>query len=454
MSRWIDRFNQHNFINILNDLENKINEVSLPSDANEDVVLEYARFSKVVKYIRDITDSVDPDLTTIHIFNETSGNLQAALNEFNAFSSNKSIGNIQNANNNIDNILNSISRAFVYYSKPAKSKLKDIVKSYSDILDQHREDYQSAAEKEVNKLSASSTQKINELDNSSAELKNNLDEIRNKIDKLQEELTSLEQQAQSQLAEFNTQFQNSQSEKSKKADDLFEKINEKHSNQLEKNSLLLNDQLDKEKKKFNDLFQKSNDYADNEFRNLTSKAGSILDVLRKLQDDAETVFGVVQNTAQAGAHKKYASEERRTANLYRYGAISLMLLAVAVLVAPEVLKFTSEQQTVSQFIININWDSLLKRLPVSVILFAPAFYLARESNKHRQNEFQNRRRELTLKTLDPYLALINDETKSEELKCQIARDIFGENKTTINQDENTSDILAQLSNLVKNLSSK
>jgi hypothetical protein len=167
-----------------------------------------------------------------------------------------------------------------------------------------------------------------------------------------------------------------------------------------------------------------------------------------LRQDAETVFGVVQNTIQAGAHKTYADNERKTANTYRYAAIFLMLSAVAILVLPEIIKFIRIEDIEKYF---VDWDNLLKRLPISAVLFAPAFYLARESSKHRQNEFQNRRRELTLRTIDPYLALLKEETKKDELKGQIAQSIFGGNDNQPGVNSDASDVIAQVANLTNNL---
>ena len=79
----------------------------------------------------------------------------------------------------------------------------------------------------------------------------------------------------------------------------------------------------------------------------------------------------------------------------------------------------------------------------------PAFYLARESGKHRNNEILNRRRELILSTIDPYLALLTAD-KADQIKADIAKGIFSEGQIPSDSDgAEASNFIAQLTNLIK-----
>lgn len=96
-----------------------------------------------------------------------------------------------------------------------------------------------------------------------------------------------------------------------------------------------------------------------------------------------------------------------------------------------------------------DWKKALARIPFSAAILIPAFYLAKESNKHRTVEFSNRRRELILSTIDPYLTLL-DKTKADEIKAEIAKGIFSEG--TPSEDTSPIDIsnlVSQLANLIK-----
>ena len=162
--------------------------------------------------------------------------------------------------------------------------------------------------------------------------------------------------------------------------------------------------------KYNDWLSSVHNKADDEFVILSTKAGVILTALDKLHQDAESVFGVVQNTVQAGAHKQHADEEKKPANRWRFGAIGLMMLAIATVIAPELYRVF-----LHKFEVGFDFDAMLQRTLVASILFVPAFYCARESAKHRNNETYNRKQELILRTIDPYLSLL-DKNKRDEIK--------------------------------------
>ena len=206
---------------------------------------------------------------------------------------------------------------------------------------------------------------------------NSLNVAGSEVETLKNELKNIQNQIQTILAEFNTQFQNSQSALQQRADTAIDSANKKFASQVETIDKRVAVITQRSQGEFKGLLDRSQQKVNEEFVDLTTKATTILGILQRLQDDAEKVFGVVQNTAQAGAHKIYADTERKTANWYRYGAIFLMLSSVAVLIIPELLRFIHIENYA------VEWVKILDRLPISLILFAPAFYLARESNKHK-----------------------------------------------------------------------
>jgi hypothetical protein len=222
---------------------------------------------------------------------------------------------------------------------------------------------------------------------------------------------------------------------------LFQAEETSRSNKFEKSLTTLNDKVE------SNISDYSNN-ADTEFKTLSVKVAKIIEVLTKFQDDASKVYGVTINTLQGGAYSSYANEERKTANSYRTYASILMLLGVTFLVAPELYTMYTEESYV------FDWKKVLGRIPLSLVVFVPAFYFARESGKHRTNEVVNRRRQHILTTLDPYIELM-DETKADDLKMHVAKTVFSETSVATNSDEKeTGNIISQLSNLVSQLKGK
>ena len=123
-----------------------------------------------------------------------------------------------------------------------------------------------------------------------------------------------------------------------------------------------------------------------------------------------------------------------------------MIIGVAILVVPEIAKMSKDIANYS-----LDWKLTLGRIPFSLILFVPAFYLARESSKHRNTEIQNRRREHILTTIDPYLARLPKD-KAEQIKIDIAKGIFSEGSFPDEpSSKDAGNIIAQITNLIKQI---
>ena len=67
-------------------------------------------------------------------------------------------------------------------------------------------------------------------------------------------------------------------------------------------------------------------------------------------------------------------------------------------------------------------NSLL-RLGLVFLLSVPAAYLARESTKHRQQQYTHLQTSLDLKAINPYIASLPDE-EQHKIKSEIAQRIF------------------------------
>lgn len=97
------------------------------------------------------------------------------------------------------------------------------------------------------------------------------------------------------------------------------------------------------------------------------------------------------------------------------------------------------------------WKKVIGRIPLSLVVFVPAFYFAKESGRHRSNEVVNRRRQHILSTLDPYIELMDKES-AQSLKAEVARSIFAETSVQPKaEDPEVGNLVSQLANLVKQI---
>lgn len=412
MSRWNDQFQNHGFRTTWNALNALLAEKDLEKNNDAAAIKEIARLCKVVKYIDGVIDQIDPELMPIALFDTLNQHTSNAISELNTFKSNQNVGHLHNANTHIDSVISLFSQTPFILTGQQKGGLSKAASAYANELDKHLSQLREAVDSEIERVKTSA-----------ANIQTSLDQNQQTLITLTTQLQAVGQTIQSQTAEFNTQFQASEKSRSEKFDSAIGKLEQRIDDDIKRLSTKI----------------------DSEFEKLATKAGTTLAVLSKFQDDAAKVFGVVVNTLQAGAYSSYANEEKKTANFFRWSAIALMLLGVAVLVAPEIAKFLKDAE---KYV--LDWHTTLGRIPFSIILFVPAFYLARESNKHRNTEVLNRRRELILSTIDPYLALLDGE-RAQQIKLDIAKGIFSEGNlaTTDTSKDETGNLIAQITNLIK-----
>ncbi len=375
-SRWNEQFQNHAFLTTLLSLKTSLEDKELETTNNEAAIKEIARLNKVVKYIQSVVEQIDPELVPLSLLDNLNQHATNCIPQINTFKGDQNVGHLNTANTYIDSMITAISQTPFVTLGLQKGALSKAANAYSDTLDQHLSKVSLFIDTEIE------AEKIN-LTKLKTDILVNVKELA----ALKEKLQIVEQSIQQQTATFNAQFQANETNR----DTKFEAIRAKY-----------------EKK------------ADDGFSELAIKSELIIKVLNSYQEKAAKVYGVVSNTLQAGAYSSYANEEKKTANFYRFFAIVFMISGVAILVVPEILKIINDLENYQ-----LDWHLTLGRVPFSLILFVPAFYLAKESGKHRNTEIINRRRELILSTIDPYLALF-DEAKAQQIKSDIAKGVFSE----------------------------
>jgi hypothetical protein len=328
-----------------------------------------------------------------------------------ALKNDSNLQHLTNANSFADTLL-AHSQQIPSVVNPQKSEeLAKELSAYKEVVKLHTDQLRHNFQKEVENLS-----------NESKLAKEELAKALTAIHELDAENKAVRETIQKLSSEFSSQFQNSEQERS--AD--------------YKNS---KNKLEKAIEQYTATSQKS---LDSNFTLALQKSTETISILDQLKNDAAEVYGVTIGTLQAGAYSSYANEEKKTANRFRMIAGTIMLISATIMLAPEIHTFSvSETYT-------FDYMRALGRVPLSLIILVPAFYFARESSRHRANEFQNRRRQHIITTIDPYLKLM-DEKKAEEVKVEVAKSIFSENQIPEKDSGETGNLISQLANLVKQI---
>lgn len=415
MSKWTEKFETHALVGVWDSLVNLVEEEWLDEKAGESSLEDVARLRKVISHLNGIFESIDPEVTPFTHLTTIQKSAQGCINELNAFKGNLNVGHIQNANNNSDQLLLLFSQLPAASYAVSPQNIKKSVSAYTNTISSFIKTYREKSDDIVKGL-------VSEVESISTKI----EERKAELAKIEAELKSVQQTIQQQTTELNTQFQASQSDR----DSKFGKTLSSFTSKTEKN------------------IESYSEKADKEFESLATKSGKIIEVLVNFQDDASKVYNVTINTLQGGAYSSYANDEKSVANKYRFYASVLMLLGVSFLVLPELRLIFENGNYV------FDWVKVVGRVPLSLVVFVPAFYFAKESGKHRVNEITNRRRQHILTTLDPYVELMKAEN-AEELRVHVAKTVFSEGVTSNDSKENeTGNLISQLANLAKQIKSK
>lgn len=401
MSRWTEQYDTHSFQGAWQALTSVVAGVAVPEGAPLADAEELARLQKIILLLNSTLASVDPEVANTDALGNMDAAAQVTLGEVQAFISNGNAVHLRNANAQAD----ALSAHILRFASTLPPVTPPAVVAAAGSLGKYVADWHRNA----------STQ-LEGLGDDVGKVEARALEVNLAFDKLSERMAAIEGQFQTLMSGLSQTFTQSEASRAERYD------------------------------KWQDAQQTKSDDA---FTELAKKHAVGLAVLADYEDQAAKVLGSVVNTAQAGAYASYANEERTSANTYRRYAIALMALAALVLFLPELWHVG---QVVGDY--TVDWQKALYRLPFSLILFAPAIYLAKESSRHRNNEVLNRRRQHILTTIEPYLALLTPQ-KAEEVKTEVAKSLFSDIiGPPAEKGEEASNVLAQLSNLAATLVKK
>jgi hypothetical protein len=119
--------------------------------------------------------------------------------------------------------------------------------------------------------------------------------------------------------------------------------------------------------------------------------------IERLRDEAQRLVVLLRGGALFGRYAADADRHRRTANLWRWGAVAVLLTATALLVGLPLL------------ISDISWAQTFASVAPLVLLFT---YASSESSNHRQRELDRRRIYLRMAAIESYIDGRRDEAKA------------------------------------------
>ena len=398
-----ESFNENIVFEKLEQLQNRLQE----DEVREKIELDWLSFyDSFVEYISERLKITVPVLVQEAELNALASELEAGLAQINAFLGNNNIGHLNNANNNFNSALNRI-RNFPLPIPKGKFNFSKEIANF---------------EKVVSEKYALIEQENDEFDDRLTQLNSLLESKQQKID----ELNQLLVQKQSEITNLTTNFTAELNNIKIAANQQFqqEKTKFRQEFDVEKQAFL------NEKEILKSEFETERETYEKEVselkENISKNTTKLIEELETKLKESKKLVNVIGNIGATGNYQKIADYHKGQANMWRWIALGFMVILVGLLI------WTIYHITGGEF----NWKVAIVRIVAFSALLYPATYASKESGKHRKLENINRKSELDIASISPFIEILPDE-KKQEIKEKMVEKFFG-NNNGLDVDDKTS----------------
>ncbi|MEI7669768.1 MAG: hypothetical protein WCJ33_06780, partial [Pseudomonadota bacterium] len=453
------QYKHHQLFQTIAQVEELILNVDL-SEQEINVQEEMVRFAKVVAFVKDILEKTDADLIPQGILDSINAILQGPKNEITTFASDKNFIHLQTANQNADQLLQTvvnipyIAKIDANYFQAATDSYQKIINNYLNNTKEHKDKFVKDLDKKLIDFTtrfAEIDTKLQEQNTANAKLEKDFSTLKEGIEtelsnfrqRVDTEQATLRQGIETEQATLRKGIEAEQTSLRQTLEALSTSFQTKYTELQEQRS-----------KEFSQKIQELQKLSDIRVIEDVKAAEAVMAILEEYEEQAEQVLGTVIRTSQAGVYKLDAIEQGKGEKFFRAWASTFMLFAVLILVGPSIFEiFMKGAPNVI-----VDWHDWLKRLPISLVLFFPAFYFARESTRYRNSERKSKRLEQILSTIDPYLELLDgkrSDSLKNDLKATLAEKIFDPNEGNVHSgDDEIKSILPHVTSLIAALKKK
>lgn len=191
--------------------------------------------------------------------------------------------------------------------------------------------------------------------------------------------------------------------------------------------------------KFNNLLREIEQKVDSYIKDVQAKTDTNIKFISQKKDEALKIVNVISNIGVTGNYQKNADYHRNQANLFRIIALSSMAISISWLV------FTIIGMSKNSY----DWHISLIRILATLIFIYPAQYSAKESSEHRRLENIYRKMELDLATINPFIELLDDQTK-KQIKEKLVDRYFNINVEVLKENNIPISLLEKIFNQIAN----
>ena len=397
-----EAFKNHSLFENLDNLINRLKEKESKEKIDDN---RYSFFISIHQYISDRIKITIPVLVQESEINSLSSDLENGLAKINAFLGNGNVGHLNNATNTLNSALNRIRNFPLPFAKNDFNFSKSIA------------DFNSLIQEKYEILKNENDEMTKSLDTFQSDLETKNNEI--------ERLFKLLESKKNEIQNLNSKFQTNYNGIKTSATQNYEQDRKTFRNEFDDSKKIYREEIDSLK------------------QSIDTGTEKIIQDLNKKLDEAKQIVGAVSDNAVTGNYKIVANSHKTTADVFRVIAI-LLMITMSTLLIIAIWDVSSA---------SYDWTKSLVRILAAAALSYPATYAARESSKHRKLEITNRKSELELTAIGPFIELF-PEIKKQDIKEKLVEKFFGNNSNIYDETKDEKEVeisIGTIERLVKTL---
>jgi 23S rRNA pseudoU1915 N3-methylase RlmH len=393
MSQWSDAYSGHAVHAAMESLRTSFDNCRDAATEDAGALEAYDRLRRILELAEQTLEGVDGEIVPQGHLNALNQHIPPLVQELSNFASNKDVGHLNNANANAENFIASLVAVRSLLPNDGNTAHSE-VSEYRGLVSEHLEIVKEKVEESTSALEtlrAAATTAGTEL----AEQKKRVDDA---ITQFNDSFAASEQARQTTATE---------SEAAKEA--RFAEIVKEFGEAIAA------------------AHQAQNKSINSHMRDVVGKTTKFIEDLEAEKAKAENLVGVIGTTGTTGAYKLVANEAKFMARICQVATIALLVIAAGL----SVYTFWEIAEADFKFV------KFLGRVLMIATAGVPAAYLAKLAEKFDHRERFNRRMELELAAIEPYLAEL-DVAERNAVKIRLAEKMFG-NAESQTSDGKTSD---------------
>lgn len=353
-------------------------------------------------------NAAEPGLVPLAVLDSINSALASISNEIKNFNSDKSTGHLQIASSNLDQILQAIP---VLRSPRTPKDLEGIGKSAGTLR------------RNLSKYLAEARTEVDSFEGRIGDLQKRMSDVSTAIDSSRSRVETLLDQVQNNFAQAEIQRTGQAAQAEKQRSEQFQGLATRLEERIRSVEETSRADVAKAFQKFQEDLASERKAAESSAKMVLDATGAradeVLEQLNRKNQEAQKLVHAIGSTGLTGAYQQVANKANKEARYWQWAALGSLMGLVAI----------GGWQAFDQRGTSFEWLSMFSRWNILIPLLLLAGYTAGQARRLQRIEDTNRRIEIQLASVDPFLANL-PEPAQQQIKALLVPHFFGKEDGT------------------------